>query len=152
MRLDPILVDRLRAHGLRVTAPRVAVLAVLEGEGHHADALSIAEMARRQCGNLSIQAVYDNLNALVDAGLVRRIQPSGHTARYEPQRHDNHHHIVCRHCGATEDVACAVGHVPCLEPVHDHGYVVDEAEVIYWGLCPRCQGPDPNPIQEKPKP
>lgn len=144
--------ERLRRAGLRVTGPRLAVLEAVEGEGRHRDAAAVAVAARTRIGSLSTQSVYDNLAALVDAGLVRRIQPAAHPARYEIQTGDNHHHIVCRACGATADVPCAVGHVPCLEPVHDHGYVVDEAEVIYWGLCPRCQGPDPNPIQEKPKP
>lgn len=152
METESPIPEILRAHGLRVTAPRVAVLSAVHGEAHHGDAFEIATSARHMLGNLSTQAVYDNLNALVDAGLVRRIQPSGHPARFEPQKHDNHHHIVCRKCGATADVACAAGYAPCLEPVHNHGYVVDEAEVIYWGLCPSCQSPDPNPNQEKPKP
>lgn len=150
METPPIFLDQLRARGLRITAPRVAVLSAVHEDAHHGDALAIATSARRRLGNLSTQAVYDNLNLLVDAGLIRRIQPSGHPARFEPQNHDNHHHIVCRRCGATADVACATGYAPCLEPVQNHGYVVDEAEVIYWGLCPSCQGLDPNPNQELP--
>jgi Fur family ferric uptake transcriptional regulator len=109
------------------------------GEGQHRDAEAIAVAARSRLGTLSTQAVYDNLHILEDAGLIRRIQPSGHPARYEARVGDNHHHIVCRRCGTTADVDCAVGAAPCLEPSASHGFVVDEAEVIYWGLCPQCQ-------------
>src|SRR5579883_1328259 len=129
----------LRRAGLRVTAPRLAVLLSVLEEGSHRDAEAIADVARGRLGTLSTQAVYDNLHILEGAGLIRRIQPSGHPARYEARVGDNHHHIVCRRCGLTADVDCAVGAAPCLEPSADHGFVVQEAEVIFWGLCPQCQ-------------
>ncbi len=129
----------LRQAGLRVTAPRLAVLAAVLGEGQHRDAEAIAEAARKQLGTLSTQAVYDNLHILEKAGLVRRIQPSGHPTRYEARVGDNHHHIICRRCGVTEDVDCTVGAAPCLEPSANHGFIVEEAEVLFWGLCPQCQ-------------
>ena len=131
--------ESLRRAGLRVTAPRLAVFAAVLGEGQHRDADAIADAAREKLGALSTQAVYDNLHILEDAGLVRRIQPSGHPARYEARVGDNHHHIVCRRCGLTADVDCAIGAAPCLEPSADHGFLVQEAEVIFWGLCPQCQ-------------
>jgi len=127
----------LRAHGLRVTRPRLAVVAALE-RSPHADADTVAELARAELGTVSIQAVYDVLRALTDAGLVRRIEPAGSPARYELRVGDNHHHVVCRVCGAIADVECAVGHRPCLTASETHGFVVDEAEVTYWGLCPAC--------------
>jgi len=130
---------RLRRAGLRVTGPRLAVLTAVQGEGRHRDVEAIAEASRERLGALSTQAVYDNLHILVEAGLVRRIQPSGHPARYEARVGDNHHHLVCRRCGATTDIDCAVGAAPCLEPSADHGFVIEEAEVIFWGLCPPCQ-------------
>jgi len=129
----------LRRAGLRVTGPRLAILTAVQGEGQHQDVEEIADTVRKQLGTLSTQAVYDNLHILVEAGLVRRIQPSGHPARYEARVGDNHHHIVCRRCGATSDVDCAVGEAPCLEPSSNHGFVVQEAEIVFWGLCPRCQ-------------
>ena len=129
----------LRRAGLRVTASRLAVLSAVQGVGQHRDAEAIAEAARRQLGALSTQAVYDNLHALEVAGLIRRIQPSGHPGRYEARVGDNHHHIVCRRCGLTADIDCAVGAAPCLEPSADHGFTVEEAEVIFWGLCPSCR-------------
>ena len=131
--------ESIREAGLRVTAQRLAVLTAVLGEGQHRDAEAIADTVRKQLGTLSTQAVYDNLHILVEAGLVRRIQPSGHPGRYEARVGDNHHHIVCRHCGATADVDCTVGAAPCLEPSADHGFVVEEAEVIFWGLCPQCR-------------
>ncbi len=131
--------ESLRRAGLRVTASRLAVLTAVLGEGQHRDAEAIAEAARRQLGALSTQAVYDNLRTLEEAGLVRRIQPSGHPGRYEARVGDNHHHLVCRRCGMTADVDCVVGAAPCLEPSAEHGFVVEEAEVIFWGLCPRCR-------------
>jgi Fur family transcriptional regulator, stress-responsive regulator len=131
--------ESLRLAGLRVTAPRLAVLTAILGEGQHRDAETIADAARKQLGTLSTQAVYDNLHILEAAGLVRRIQPSGHPARYEIRVGDNHHHIVCRRCGVTADVDCTVGAAPCLEPSVNHGFVVEEAEVIFWGICPHCQ-------------
>ncbi len=129
----------LRQAGLRVTAPRLAILTAVLGEGQHRDAEAIADVARRQLGTLSTQAVYDNLHVLEEAGLIRRIQPSGHPGRYEARVGDNHHHIVCRRCGATADVDCTVGAAPCLEPSASHGFVVEEAEIIFWGLCPQCR-------------
>jgi Fur family transcriptional regulator, stress-responsive regulator len=129
----------LRDASLRVTRPRVAVLGAVY-EHPHADTLSLVGFVRGQLGDVSQQAVYDVLNALTDAGLVRRIQPLGSVARYESRVGDNHHHAVCRSCGVVADVDCAVGTVPCLTPSHDHGFVIDEAEVIYWGLCSDCSG------------
>jgi Fur family ferric uptake transcriptional regulator len=127
----------LRGADLRVTRPRVAVLAAVH-ENPHADTDSIIGAVREEFG-VSHQAVYDVLRALTDAGLVRRIQPSLSVARYESRVADNHHHIVCRSCGAIADVDCAIGIAPCLAPLDDHGYAIDEAEVIYWGLCPACK-------------
>lgn len=135
--------EALRRAGLRVTASRLAVLQAVMGEGQHRDAEAIADAARKRLGTLSTQAVYDNLHILEEAGLLRRIQPSGHPARYEVRVGDNHHHIVCRRCGLTADVDCAVGAAPCLEPSADHGFIVQEAEVIFWGLCPRCRQETP---------
>jgi Fur family ferric uptake transcriptional regulator len=127
----------LRGVELRVTRPRVAVLAAVY-DHPHADTDSIIRVVREDLGEVSHQAVYDVLRALTSAGLVRRIQPSGSAARYEARVGDNHHHVVCRSCGAIADVDCAVGDAPCLEASEDHGFVIDEAEVIYWGLCPSC--------------
>jgi Fur family transcriptional regulator, stress-responsive regulator len=127
----------LRGAELRVTRPRVAVLSAVH-DHPHADTDSVIRVVREDLGEVSHQAVYDVLRALTSAGLVRRIQPSGSAARYEARVGDNHHHLVCRACGAIEDVDCAVGATPCLEPVEDHGFAVDEAEVIYWALCPEC--------------
>src|SRR5579872_6611788 len=121
--------ESLRRAGLRVTAPRLAVLMSVQGEGQHRDAEAIANTARKRLGTLSTQAVYDNLHILEGAGLIRRIQPSGHPARYEARVGDNHHHIVCRSCGLTADVDCTIGSAPCLEPCTDHGFIVHEAEV-----------------------
>lgn len=129
--------EALRARGLRVTRPRLAVIAALE-HAPHADTDTVAELARTSLGAVSIQAVYDVLRALTDAGLVRRIEPAGSPARYELRIGDNHHHVVCRSCGVIADVDCAVGEAPCLDPSESHGFVVDEAEVTYWGLCPAC--------------
>jgi len=129
--------EALRAAGLRVTRPRLAVFDALE-RAPHADTDTVAEMARASLGAVSIQAIYDVLRALTDAGLVRRIEPAGSPARYELRVGDNHHHVVCRSCGAIADVDCAVGHRPCLTASDAHGFVVDEAEVTYWGLCPAC--------------
>lgn len=138
----------LRSVDLRVTRPRMAVLDAVYAHPH-ADTATIIEAARRRIGDVSHQAVYDVLEALTLAGLVRRIQPSGSAARYEARVADNHHHIVCRTCGAVADVDCAVGSVPCLTPAQHHGYIVDEAEVIYWGYCPSC--PRPSGSQAAPK-
>jgi Fur family transcriptional regulator, stress-responsive regulator len=127
----------LRGVQLRVTRPRVAVLAAVH-DHPHADTDSIIRAVREDLGEVSHQAVYDVLRALTSAGLVRRIQPSGSAARYEARVGDNHHHVVCRSCGAIADVDCAVGKTPCLEPSDDHGFMIDEAEVTYWALCPEC--------------
>ena len=131
--------DLLRGASLRVTRPRLAVLAAVD-QNPHADAGAILAHVRGEVGSVSHQAVYDVLGALTDAGLVRRIQPSGAAARYESRTGDNHHHVVCRACGAIADVDCAVGHAPCLTAAEDHGYDIDEAEVVYRGLCPACSG------------
>ncbi len=127
----------LRAAALRVTRPRLAVLAAVH-EHSHADTDSIVRAARRDLGQVSHQAVYDVLRALTAAGLVRRIEPSGSAARYEARVGDNHHHVVCRTCGVIADVDCAVGDTPCLTASNDQGFVIDEAEVIYWGRCASC--------------
>ena len=127
----------LRQATLRVTRPRVAVLSAVHAHPH-ADTDSLIRAARRDLPDVSHQAVYDVLRALTDAGLVRRIQPAGSVARYEARTGDNHHHLVCRTCGAIVDVDCAIGHPPCLAPADDHGFVIDEAEIVYWGLCPAC--------------
>ena len=128
---------RLRDAALRVTRPRVSVLAAVH-EHPHADTDSIIGVVRADLGDVSHQAVYDVLRALTNAGLLRRIQPSGSVARYESRVGDNHHHVVCRSCGAIADVDCAVGTAPCLTAENDHGFAIDEAEVIYWGTCPGC--------------
>ncbi|WTD65277.1 transcriptional repressor [Micromonospora sp. NBC_01638] len=128
---------QLRAASLRVTRPRLAALAALRDHPHVGTDEVIA-LVRANHPTVSHQAVYDVLRVLTDAGLVRRIQPAGATARYESRVADNHHHVVCRSCGAIADVDCAVGHAPCLTAPVDHGFVVDEAEVVYWGTCPDC--------------
>ncbi len=127
----------LRGAALRVTRPRLAVLTAVHAHPH-ADTDSIIGAVRRELPRVSHQAVYDVLHALTSAGLVRRIQPSGSVARYESRVGDNHHHAVCRSCGAIADVDCAVGETPCLTASDDQGFTIDEAEVIYWGLCPGC--------------
>jgi Fe2+ or Zn2+ uptake regulation protein len=128
---------QLRASSLRVTRPRLAVLAALR-EHPHIDTDAVIALVRAELPTVSHQAVYDVLRALTEADLIRRIQPAGATARYESRTGDNHHHVVCRSCGAIADVECAVGHAPCLTASNDHGFVVDEAEVVYWGTCPDC--------------
>ena len=127
----------LREASLRVTKPRLAVLSAVHAHPH-ADTDTVIGHVRADLGAVSHQAVYDVLRALTEAGIVRRIQPAGATARYESRVGDNHHHVVCRSCGAIADVDCAVGHTPCLTASHDHGFVVEEAEVVYWGTCPDC--------------
>lgn len=127
----------LRGASLRVTRPRVAVLAAVY-DHPHADTDSIIKVVRDYLGEVSHQAVYDVLRALTETGLLRRIQPAGSAARYESRVADNHHHIVCRSCGRIADVDCAVGDAPCLTASHDHGFAIDEAEIVYWGLCPTC--------------
>jgi len=127
----------LRGAALRVTRPRISVLGAVHRHPH-ADTESIIGAVRADLGEVSHQAVYDVLRALTNAGLVRRIQPSGALARYEARVGDNHHHVVCRSCGVIADVDCAVGHAPCLTACDDYGFAIDEAEVTYWGLCPSC--------------
>ncbi|HYQ63837.1 Fur family transcriptional regulator [Actinophytocola sp.] len=139
----PELERMLREVDLRVTRPRVAVLATVHGHPH-VDTDSIIDIVRTGLGGVSHQAVYDVLRALTATGLVRRIEPAGSVARYEARVGDNHHHIVCRSCGAIADVDCAVGAAPCLTPSDDHGFVVDEAEVVYWGTCPDCSATTPS--------
>lgn len=128
---------QLRAADLRVTRPRVAVLAAVHAHPH-ADTDSLIRAARQELPEVSHQAVYDVLRAFTDAGLVRRIQPAGSVARYEARVGDNHHHLICRTCDTVVDIDCAVGEAPCLAAEGDHGFEIDEAEVIYWGQCPAC--------------
>ncbi|TDO69320.1 Fur family ferric uptake transcriptional regulator [Kribbella sp. VKM Ac-2571] len=137
MAIESELEQVLRTAALRVTRPRMAVLRAVH-QHPHADTDGIIRATRDELPDVSHQAVYDVLRALADAGLVRRIQPAGSVARYEARVGDNHHHLVCRSCGAIVDVDCAVGHAPCLTASDDRGFVVDEAEVVYWGLCPTC--------------
>jgi len=127
----------VRGVALRVTRPRVAVLAAVY-DHPHADTDSIISVVRANLGEVSHQAIYDVLRALTAAGLVRRIQPAGSVARYESRTGDNHHHVVCRSCGVIADTDCAVGSAPCLTASEAHGFAIDEAEVTYWGLCPAC--------------
>ncbi|WP_428369872.1 Fur family transcriptional regulator [Mycolicibacterium sp.] len=134
---DAHYADALKSAALRVTRPRMAVMGAVEANPH-ADTEVIIAAARERLADISRQTVYDVLNALTATGLVRRIQPAGSVARYESRVGDNHHHIVCRSCGVIADVDCAVGEAPCLTASDDLGFEVDEAEVIYWGLCPDC--------------
>src|SRR4051794_8676402 len=144
MRLSEAVTSRahheqsLRGAGLRVTQQRLAVLDAVR-RLPHADTESLIGAVRARHGEVSHQAVYDVLKALTEARLVRKIQPLGTVARYESRVGDNHHHVVCRDCGAIADVDCAVGETPCLTAAEDHGFVIDEAEVIYWGVCSDCQ-------------
>lgn len=131
-------VEALRGAGLRATAVRLAVLGALLHRPH-AGTETVLRCVRAELGTVSTQAVYNVLAALVQAGLVRRIEPAGSVALYELRVGDNHHHVVCRRCGAVVDVDCAVGRRPCLTPLETHGYLLDEAEVTYWGICPSCQ-------------
>ena len=133
----PTTADELRGAGLRVTAVRVALLETVR-DGNHLGVEGVASGVRTRVGHVSLQAVYEALHALTAAGLVRRIEPAGGPPRYEGRVGDNHHHLVCRSCGAVADVDCAVGEAPCLAPSDDRGFSLDEAEVIYWGLCAEC--------------
>lgn len=137
--VNPPTADILRQHGVRVTAQRLAVLRAVV-DRPHGTADQVAEAVREEIGTISRQAVYDALAVLVGNDIVRRIQPAGSAARYERRVGDNHHHLVCRLCGRTVDVDCAVGHAPCLHLSDDQGFAVEEAEVIYWGTCPPCRG------------
>ena len=136
MTADPA--DVLRQHGFKVTAQRLAVLRAVSSTPH-LTADDVYETVSADIGTISQRAVYDAVGLLVDIGLLRRIQPAGSPARYEARVGDNHHHLICRTCGHTVDVDCAVGAVPCLTAADDAGYVIDEAEVIYWGRCPGCR-------------
>lgn len=127
----------LREHGVPVTAQRLAVLRAVSGRPH-ATADAIIVQVRSELGTVSKQAVYNVLGTLSERGLLRRIQPAGSPALYETRVGDNHHHLVCRSCGTTADVDCSLGATPCLTAAHDHGFVIDEAEVVYWGTCPDC--------------
>ena len=138
----------LREVGLRVTRPRLAVMHAVH-DHPHADTDTLIRLARERLGEVSHQAVYDVLRALTDAGLVRRIQPPGSVARYEARVGDNHHHLVCRSCGTIADVDCAVGDAPCLTASDDRGFTIDEAEVVYLGLCPSCSTPPEEPSEEE---
>lgn len=137
MTTTPDFPQMLRGAGLRVTRPRLAVLDAVHAHAH-ADTDTVIGVVRQGLPEVSHQAIYDVLKALTSAGLVRRIQPSGSVARYESRVGDNHHHVVCRSCGAIGDVDCAVGEAPCLTASNDNGFAIDEAEVIYWGRCPTC--------------
>ncbi len=142
--MNESLADLLRQHGIQVTAQRLAVWAAVQ-RCPHSTADEIVSVVRADIGAISRQAVYDALAVLADRGLIRRIQPARSPARYEGRTGDNHHHLICRLCGRTVDVDCAVGFAPCLTPVDAQGYEVDEAEVIYWGLCPTCRAHPPLP-------
>ncbi|MCC5843121.1 MAG: transcriptional repressor [Verrucomicrobia bacterium] len=137
MHHEPPTEKTLRQAGLQVTAQRLAVLNALH-DHPHALADELVQQVRDRIGSISRQAVYDALNLMSEKGLIHRIQPAGATARYEI-RSDNHHHLVCRKCGAMRDTECGTGKAPCLLPKHTHGYEIDEAEVLYWGICPDCQ-------------
>ncbi len=128
----------LREHGVQVTAQRLAIMRSVASHPH-ATADDLADDVRSVIGSISRQAVYDTLGVLVDRQLIRRIQPAGSAARYEDRVGDNHHHLICRNCASMFDIDCAVGEVPCLTADDDHGFEIDEAEVIYWGLCPACR-------------
>jgi Fur family ferric uptake transcriptional regulator len=135
MKPDPSTL--LRENGVQITAQRLAVMRVVASKPH-CTADEIAESVRQEIGTISRQAVYDAVKLLVEKGLIRRIQPAGSPALYEDRVGDNHHHIICRQCGKTADVDCAVGVQPCLTVADGSGYLIDEAEVIYWGVCPNC--------------
>lgn len=137
----PTTAEMLRGAGLRVTAARVALLDTVR-DGEHLGVEAITTGVRDRVGHVSLQAVYEALHALTAAGLVRRIEPAGSPALFERRVGDNHHHIVCRSCGVVADVDCAVGEAPCLTASDDHGFSIDEAEVVYWGLCPGCSTAD----------
>src|SRR6202161_1574385 len=134
---SPTIAEELRGAGLRVTAARVDLLETVRG-GDHLGVDAIASGVRDRIGHISLQAVYDALYALTGAGLIRRLEPAGSPARFEGRVGDNHHHVVCRSCGVVADVDCAVGEAPCLTASEDHGFSIEEAQVIYWGLWPDC--------------
>jgi Fur family ferric uptake transcriptional regulator len=142
--VDPA--ERLRQHGIQVTAQRLAVLQAVAGQPH-ITADTVAEAVRAGIGAISLQSVYDALGVLVAEGLIRRIQPARSPARFEDRVGDNHHHLICRICGRMVDVDCAVGSAPCLAAADDMGYEIDEAEVVYWGRCPDCLAQSQTPSQ-----
>jgi Fur family ferric uptake transcriptional regulator len=131
--------DRLRAAGLRVTAARLAVLEALAQDGH-LDVDQVAGIVREKLGAVATQTVYDALATLTRRGLIHQLEPAGHNRLFESRTADNHHHVICRNCQRIEDVDCAVGYAPCLQASDSHGFAIDQAEVIYWGLCPDCRG------------
>jgi Fur family ferric uptake transcriptional regulator len=134
---QPSFERQLRSSGLQVTAQRLAIMEAVTASPH-ATVEELTEAVRDGIGSISRQAVYDTLGALADKRLIRRIQPTGSPARFEDRVGDNHHHLVCRSCGLIFDIDCAVGSTPCLEAEQDHGFEIDEAEVVYWGRCPDC--------------
>ncbi len=140
--------ERLRRNGLQVTAQRLSVMRAVSASPH-ATADEVADDVRAEIGSVSRQAVYDALGVLAEKHLVRRIQPAGSAARYEDRVGDNHHHLICRGCGSTFDVDCAVGSAPCLAASQDHGFEIDEAEIIYWGRCPSCRKTHVQQIEER---
>jgi len=140
--IDEMSRDRLRSAGLRITAPRVAVLSWLR-EHPHATADEVIVGARSMLGRVSVQAVYDVLNVCIEKSLVRRIENAGHPAQFETRVKDNHHHLVCRTCGRTTDIDCGMGRAPCLIPSDAAGFLIDEAEVVLWGECPDCAQKSP---------
>lgn len=129
----------LREQGFRVTGSRLAVYRAVSTLPGHPDVEAIAARVRAELGSVSTQAVYDGLKVLTEAGLLRRIEPAGSPARFETRVGDNHHHVVCRLCGAAQDIDCAVGAAPCLDPSEAGGFAIDEAEITFWGLCPACR-------------
>lgn len=145
MGVDPAKI--LREHGVQITAQRLAVMRAVYGRPH-CTADDIAEVVRAEIGAISRQAVYDAVAILVEKGIIRRIQPAGSPALYESRVGDNHHHLICRTCGKTVDVDCAVGETPCLTAADASGYRIDEAEVIYWGTCPVCVAANRDPASD----
>jgi Fur family transcriptional regulator, stress-responsive regulator len=143
-------VRTLREHDLQVTAQRLAVLRAVTARPH-GTANDIADGVRREIGAISRQSVYDTLTLLTERVIIRRIQPAGSAARYEDRIGDNHHHLICRSCDRLVDVDCVVGDVPCLVPAEPGDFVVDEAEVLFWGVCPACQPQQPEPEPAQPK-
>ena len=142
--MSDTLKTQLRDHGLSVTAQRLAIMRAVAARPH-ATADELIGDVREVIGTISRQAVYDTLGTFVEKNLVRRIQPSGAAARYEDRVGDNHHHLICRHCDTVHDIDCAVGEAPCLAAEEDHGFAIDEAEVIYWGYCPTCRDASATP-------
>lgn len=151
MRTTDEVEQLLRQHGVQVTAQRLAIMRALS-ERPHATADDLADDVRAVIGTISRQAVYDTLGVLVDKHLIRRIQPAGSAARFEDRVGDNHHHLICRSCGSMFDIDCAVGSVPCLTADDDHGFEINEAEVIYWGRCPSCRLSTTSPSETEPQP